>query len=58
MSAADDYKLRIPDEMIIFLRKLHPDIKKHIRYALKLILEDPYSGKALKDDLELERQPC
>ena len=52
MSVGNEYRLRIPDEIIIFLRKLHPDIKKHIKYAFKSILEDPYCGKSLKDDLD------
>jgi mRNA interferase RelE/StbE len=34
------------------LRSLHPDIKKKIKSALKMISEDPCVGKALKDELE------
>ncbi|MBU0729772.1 MAG: type II toxin-antitoxin system RelE/ParE family toxin [Proteobacteria bacterium] len=52
MTDANPYKLRIPDELASFIRKLHPRIKKHVRYAFETILEDPYSGKALKDELE------
>jgi mRNA interferase RelE/StbE len=46
------YKLRIPDYLVRNIRSLHPDIKKKIRNALKIITEDPYAGKALKDELE------
>ena len=46
------YKLRIPDYLVRDIRSLHPDIKKKIRNALKIITEDPYTGKALKDELE------
>lgn len=46
------YKLRIPDYLVKDLRSLHPDIKKKIKSALKMISEDPCVGKALKDELE------
>ena len=52
MSAGNAYKLRVPDDIALFLQKLHPELKKHIRHALELIINDPYCGKALKDDLE------
>ena len=52
MSAGNAYKLRVPDDIALLFQKLHPDLKKHIRYALELIINDPYCGKALKDDLE------
>ena len=52
MVADNEYCLRAPDDTALFIRKLHPEIKKHIRYALQSILTDPYCGKALKDDLE------
>ncbi len=45
------YRLRIPDEIVKLLRELHPDLKKKVRRALSTIMEDPYEGKALKDDL-------
>jgi len=44
--------LRVPDEAASVLRKLHPVIKSHIRSGLQAILADPFSGKALKDELE------
>lgn len=47
-----NYRLRVPDDAVRFLRKLHPGIKKHIRHALEMIVSDPFCGKALKDDLE------
>jgi mRNA interferase RelE/StbE len=45
------YRLRLPDEIVKLLRELHPDLKKKVRKALSTIMEDPYEGKALKDDL-------
>jgi mRNA interferase RelE/StbE len=45
------HKLRIPDETVALIRNLHPQIKKKIRASLKEILSEPYSGKALKDEL-------
>ena len=46
------YRLRVPEETVRFLRKLHPEIKRHLRKALEMMLHDPFCGKALKDDLE------
>ncbi|MBN2061641.1 MAG: type II toxin-antitoxin system RelE/ParE family toxin [Deltaproteobacteria bacterium] len=46
------YKLRLPDYLVKNIRFLHPDIKKKVRSALKIISEDPYAGKALKDELD------
>lgn len=45
------YKLRVPDNLVAFIRGLHPILKKRVKGALKQILEDPYCGKALKDEL-------
>ena len=46
------YKLRIPEYLANDIRALHPDIKKKIKHALKAIINDPYTGKALKDELK------
>jgi mRNA interferase RelE/StbE len=46
------FKLRIPDHLVRGIRSLHPDIKRKVKSALKIISEDPYAGKALKDELE------
>jgi mRNA interferase RelE/StbE len=46
------YKLRIPDEVVDLVRGLHPILKKKVRTALQWVCNDPYSGKALKDELE------
>jgi mRNA interferase RelE/StbE len=45
------HRLRIPDETADLIRGLHPELKRKIKAALKVILSDPYAGKALKDDL-------
>ena len=52
MTGDNEFRLRVTDDTAALLRKLHPEIKKHIRHALELIIDDPYCGKALKDDLE------
>ena len=44
-------KLRIPDETVALIRNLHPQIRKKVRASLGTILSEPYSGKALKDEL-------
>jgi mRNA interferase RelE/StbE len=46
------YKLRIPDDLTEFIRGLHPELKRKIRGSLKILIEEPYSGKPLKDELE------
>ena len=51
-SAEGKLVLRVPDDVASVLKKLHPVIKSHIRSGLRKILEDPYSGKALKDMLK------
>ena len=45
------YTLKIPDNLASFIRGLHPQIKKKVKGSLKMILDDPEIGKALKDEL-------
>jgi len=44
-------KLLVPDEIASLIRNMHPHLKKKIRASLKIILTDPLSGKALRDEL-------
>ena len=44
------YKLRVPDDITAFVRGLHPILKKRVKSALKKITDDPYCGKALKNE--------
>jgi mRNA interferase RelE/StbE len=44
-------KLRVPDEVAGLIRNMHPSLKKKVKGSLRLILLNPYSGKALKDEL-------
>ena len=46
------YRLRVPHDVALLIRKLHPLIKTNIRSALKTILEDPHCGKPLKEELQ------
>ena len=51
-SPADiNFILKVPDDVAAALKKLHPIIKSHIRSGLRNILQDPYVGKILKDEL-------
>lgn len=43
-------KLRVPDDIAGLVRSFHPHIKKMIRNAFDMILDDPFSGKALKEE--------
>jgi len=44
--------LKVSDETAALVRTLHPDIKRKIKAALQTVLNDPQSGKALKDELK------
>jgi mRNA interferase RelE/StbE len=45
-------KLRLTVEIAGVLRNLHPHLKKKLRESFRIILSDPLSGKALKDELD------
>jgi mRNA interferase RelE/StbE len=45
------YKLRVTDEMARFIRSLHPELKRKLKGALKIISSTPDAAKALRDDL-------
>ena len=45
-------KLKMSDDTAELVRTLHPHIKRKIKAALQAVLNDPHSGKELKDDLE------
>ena len=47
----EKFILRLPDDVASVLKKLHPAIKSHIRSGLRTIIENPYNGKALKEEL-------
>jgi mRNA interferase RelE/StbE len=40
------------DETAELIRTLHPDLKRKIKAALQAVLNDPQSGKVLRDELE------
>ena len=44
-------RLRIPHEVAALVRGLHPVLKRKVRAALEAILDDPYGGKALRNEL-------
>jgi len=45
------YRLRVPDEVAGFLLTLHPEIRRKIKSALKVILPEPVEGKSLHEEL-------
>ena len=45
------YRLKIPHETAGLIKNLHPDLRSRVKAALESILQDPHSGKALKDEL-------
>ncbi len=46
------YRLRIPPEIVLLIRHLHPNIKTKIRRALEEIESNPFLGKPLKEELK------
>ena len=44
-------KLRVPIEIVGFIRGCHPQLKRKIRAGLQHIVTEPESGKSLKDEL-------
>jgi mRNA interferase RelE/StbE len=45
------YKLVVPKDVQELIRTMHPSLKKKVKASLKIILSEPYSGKALMDEL-------
>ncbi len=45
-------RLRVPTHVAELIRGLHPGIKRKVRTALASLLDDPLTGKALKDELD------
>jgi len=45
------HSLRIPDEITTLIRGMHPELKKKIKSGLKAILEEPNTGKLLRNEL-------
>lgn len=46
------YRLRVPKHLRHLISGLHPELKTKVRASLLEILADPFSGKALRDELE------
>jgi mRNA interferase RelE/StbE len=44
-------KIRVSDETADLIKGLHPEIKRRVKSALKMILSGPDVGKPLKDEL-------
>ena len=44
-------RVRVPHEVAALVRGLHPVLKRKVRAALQAILDEPYSGKALRNEL-------
>jgi mRNA interferase RelE/StbE len=45
------YKLVVPKDVRELIRTMHPSLKKKVNASLEIILSEPHSGKALKDEL-------
>ena len=44
-------RLRLPPDVVLLLRGLHPDLKRRVRAALDRMVAQPSAGKALRADL-------
>ena len=45
------YKLLVPKDARELIGTMHPFLKRKVKASLKIILSEPYSGKALMDEL-------
>jgi mRNA interferase RelE/StbE len=45
------YKLVVPKDVRELIGTMHPSLKRKVNASLKIILSEPYSGKALMDEL-------
>jgi mRNA interferase RelE/StbE len=52
MTQVTPYLLKVTNKTAATLRGLHPEIKSIIKAALKTIINEPHSGKILKDNLK------
>ena len=46
------YKLRVPDEVAETIKGMHPQLKRKVKAALENIISDPFTGKALREELK------
>ncbi len=46
------YLLRLSDELASLVQGLHPLIKSQIRFALQTLVDDPFCGKSLKEEVQ------
>ena len=51
VSSEPYHKLRVPEHVADMIRGMHPELKRKVRSALKLILKNPSFGKPLKEKL-------
>ncbi len=47
----EPYRVRVPGNLAVLVRGLHPELKRKVRAGLDLIRTEPHSGKALQDEL-------
>lgn len=47
----DEYLLRVPEGVVSLVRNLHPLIKADIKAGLHFLMQNPNSGKPLKEEL-------
>lgn len=51
MRRSSGCKLRLPEDLASLIRGMHPSLKKKVKACLEILLSDPTSGRALRDDL-------
>ncbi len=44
-------QILVPDDVAGLVRRMHPHLKKKVRAAFQALLNDPFAGKALRDEL-------
>jgi mRNA interferase RelE/StbE len=49
------YKLVVPKDVRELIGTMHPFLKRKVKASLKIVLSEPYSGRALMDELSGSR---
>ncbi|MFH1019120.1 MAG: type II toxin-antitoxin system RelE/ParE family toxin [Pseudomonadota bacterium] len=43
--------VRLPEELAVLVRSMHPDMKKLFKLAFSMLVADPHCGKILREEL-------
>lgn len=52
MKGREKAQILIPDDIAHLIRNMHPQLKSVIRKGLQSLIDEPFLGKALKEELD------